>query len=188
MGGEFRRGAAGGGIGQRVVDVGRQGEGRVGGEHGGEAGALHRAAILRPGDRAVLRVRAVQGAGELGQGGVVGGHVGAADIGADAVRAVPEGGIAQGPDQVLDRVLGQGAGVDLAGDREADGQDGIAERIFRRPLHRARGEGQQFLHQIGGQSAGGLRDGIGCCIGHGRKHARFFALAARASLLTTGLN
>ncbi len=81
---------------------------------------------------------------------VVGRRVDAADIVGDARGAIGEGGVAQIADQAGDVVLGQAAGVHLAGDRERHQQDRVAERVLVGTGAEAGGQVQEFLGQGGG--------------------------------------
>ena len=77
-----RRGwAAAGGLGERLVDRQRQGEGRMRGEDGGEAGAFGERLVFGPADRAVVGVGAQQMLRQAGQDAVIGRGVDAAEIG-----------------------------------------------------------------------------------------------------------
>jgi len=100
--GKDRRWPAAGGVGQRVVDRGRQGEGGVRGEDGGEAAPLHQGAVFGPPDGAVVRVGPQEVLGEAQQRGIVRSGIDAADISSDAAGAVSKGRIAQMADQRLD--------------------------------------------------------------------------------------
>ena len=103
---------------------------------------------------------------------LVGRHVDAANIGGNARRAIDKGGIAQFAHQGADRALVQFAGVELTRDREGDGQDRCAERVFLRPRN-----------ELLGQTEKGMREfcRFRRVVWHDRDFARHCAIAARPS-------
>jgi hypothetical protein len=88
---------------------------------------------------------------QAGENGVVRLCIDATDIGRDTTGAVGESSIPQITDKGADIGLVQASHVHLAGDRQGDQQNRIAERIFVGPGAQAGGEVQKFLGQDRGR-------------------------------------
>ena len=101
----------------------------MGGEHGGEPGALAGGAELGEGDGAVHGIGPGQVPGEGGQRQVVR-FGGAAGVAAQPLRAFSKGTVPQHADQAGDAVQVQLATVQLAGDRQRHQQHRVAERVL----------------------------------------------------------
>jgi hypothetical protein len=147
---------AAGGLGQRGASCRRQGEGRVGGEDGGEAGRLQQGAVTGERHRAVIRVRPHQPRGQRREiRHAVRDGIAQPDIGGQPLRPVGGGGIGQPLHHIRQPIEVEGAIIDSPADRQRDQQDRVAERVLRGGGPRFPQAGEEFL------------EGIGCDIGHG---------------------
>ena len=113
---------------ERAINGGRQREGRMGGEDGGEPGPLDRLAEGRETDGAVVRIGADEAFGDLPEA-LAGRLAGQPDIGREPKRAAAERVVAEDRDRVRERGLVDQAVFDLAADRECHGEHRVAERI-----------------------------------------------------------
>ena len=103
------------------------------GKYRGEAGAFGQRAIFGPAHRAVVRIGTQQMLSQVRKDALVPRGIDATDIVGDAAGAIIEGGVTKIADQAGNIVLGQGAGIHLASDRQRDQQNRAAEWIFISP-------------------------------------------------------
>jgi hypothetical protein len=106
-------------------------------EHRRVARPLDAGAELLPGNGAVGGVRTQHVLGDGGERRLVRRLIGPADIGREPAGAVGEGPVPQRAHHRGDPIRVEPAFVDQPRDRERDGQDRVAERVFIRLRHAA---------------------------------------------------
>ena len=155
-------------FGQRCKHGTRQGERRMGGEHGRETRPFDALAKRAPGHRTVIGIGPDQACGERDHLLADDAGIGTADIGGKPPRPGGERVVAKMPDDRGDARQGQLALVGQPGDRQGDGEHGVAERVFAGACAGALGKLQQVV----------ARAVEGCVIRHRRPSSSYRANGA----------